>query len=84
MTYGCILCGRIIPLTFHHLIPKETHLKSFNKDKTPEEMNSRGIWVCRPCHSGIHNIYDNDTLAISYNTLDLLLKSDRIVGMAKY
>lgn len=83
MKFGCVLCQRIIPLTFHHLIPRLTHKKNYNKDKDQSLLN-KGIWVCRACHSGLHSIYDEETLALQYYTLDLLLGSERIVKMAKY
>ncbi|PNW78591.1 hypothetical protein CHLRE_09g390800v5 [Chlamydomonas reinhardtii] len=72
---GCALCGRQMPLTFHHLIPRDVHAKYKRKALTAEELN-RGVDVCRPCHSAIHRTYDNKTLAASYSTLEALLQSE--------
>lgn len=66
----CPLCGREITLTFHHLIPKTLHKnKWFKKNFTKEEMND-GIDICRKCHSGIHDLYDEKTLGKEFNTLE--------------
>ncbi len=46
MKYGCILCERTVPLTFHHLIPRTTHKRTYNKDKDVKELNT-GVWICR-------------------------------------
>ncbi|KAG2432502.1 hypothetical protein HXX76_008847 [Chlamydomonas incerta] len=55
---GCVMCGRQMPLTFHHLIPRDVHAKYKRRALTAEQLN-RGIDVCRPCHSAIHRTYDN-------------------------
>ena len=54
----CPFCRRHLPLTFHHLIPKKLHRRSrFRKRYTREYLN-RGIEICRQCHDGIHDRYD--------------------------
>ena len=54
----CPFCGRELPLTFHHLIPKKLHRRTrFRKQYSREQLN-RGIDVCRQCHDGIHDRYD--------------------------
>jgi hypothetical protein len=71
-TDSCPLCGRQVPLTFHHLIPRKMHRRAyFQKHFTKAERN-RGIMICRACHSGIHDRFDEMTLAKSYASLDLL------------
>ena len=80
---GCAMCERVMPLTWHHLIPKTTHRRMARKFSA-REMLSRGIWVCRPCHSHIHRTHDNVTLADSYNTLDALLEDSSIAKWIKY
>ena len=74
LKYGCPMCERIIPLTFHHLIPRTTHDKPFNRDEIVKELNT-GVWICRACHSGLHQIFDEETLAKEYYTFDLLINN---------
>ncbi|KAL0484590.1 hypothetical protein AKO1_011611 [Acrasis kona] len=80
----CILCERVMPLTFHHLIPRCTH-KKVNKhgEFTKKELN-RGIMVCRPCHSALHRFIDEDTMANDYNTLDRLLEHENVQSWIPY
>ena len=69
----CPLCGRDKPLTFHHLIPRKIHRRTYyRKNYTRAELN-KGIDICRPCHSAIHKFYDEMHLAKELNTLELLL-----------
>jgi len=68
----CCLCQRHCPLTFHHLIPKKMHRRSrFKKQFSKAELN-QGINICRRCHSGIHDLHDEMTLAKQYSTLEAL------------
>ncbi|KAG2454065.1 hypothetical protein HYH02_001106 [Chlamydomonas schloesseri] len=74
---GCAMCGRQMPLTFHHLIPRDVHSKYKKRaDLRSQQDLNRGIDICRPCHSAIHRTYDNKTLAASYSTLEALLQSE--------
>lgn len=75
----CELCGRQRPLTFHHLIPRTCHSnKWFKKNFTRQDMVSRGIDVCRDCHSFVHQQFSEKQLGRSYNTLESLLDSQRV------
>jgi len=68
----CCLCQRHCLLTFHHLIPKKMHRRPhFQKRFSKVELN-QGIHICRLCHSGIHNLYDEMTLAKQYSNLAAL------------
>ena len=70
-TFGvCVTCHRHTALTKHHLVPKKRHKK---KKKVQEfiELNSV-IYICRKCHDGIHDFYDEHTLAEHFNTLEKL------------
>ncbi len=59
---NCPFCRRELPLTFHHLIPKKLHRRTrFRKQFSREQLN-RGIDICRQCHDGIHDRYDEMTL----------------------
>lgn len=70
---ACELCGRAIALTFHHLIPRRNHRRSwFRAQFSVEELRSRGAWLCRLCHDAVHHHYDEQTLGRRLNTLDAL------------
>ena len=70
----CELCGRDKPLTKHHLIPKAVHTKKrFINKYGKEEMRKRGIMACKLCHDGIHDLFDEKTLAESYTTKEDLV-----------
>ncbi len=82
MTSLCELCerpGRL--LTFHHLIPRHCHRKKrFRRQFALDEMRKRGLWLCRECHSGIHDLIpDEKILGSSYNTRALLLSHEGIL-----
>ena len=46
-TTECEICERAVPLTYHHLIPRETHAKVLKKKWHPEEMLNVVAWLCR-------------------------------------
>jgi len=75
----CELCGREKPLTFHHLIPKAVHRrKRFQKRHTKDELRSRGIEICRLCHSGIHDLISEKELAEKFTTKEALLENPAV------
>jgi len=80
-TGACELCGRPgKSLTFHHLIPRHCHRKRrFRNRFSIEEIRNTGLWLCRPCHAGIHDIIpDEKTLGWSYHTRELLLAHEGV------
>lgn len=80
----CLLCGRTVRLTFHHLIPNKLHRRSrFKKDYSRVELN-RGIEICRHCHSGLHDLYDEMTLARDFSTLEKLLSDEAVMRHARW
>jgi hypothetical protein len=46
-TDECELCGREVPLTYHHLIPRSTHAKVLKKGWHLERMLNSVAWLCR-------------------------------------
>ncbi|MBT8449160.1 MAG: hypothetical protein KJO69_05695 [Gammaproteobacteria bacterium] len=56
-------------LTFHHLIPRKMHRRTFFRKNYDKRQLAKGIWICRQCHSGLHKLYDEMTLAKQFNTL---------------
>ncbi|MEJ2309562.1 MAG: hypothetical protein P8Z31_11665 [Gammaproteobacteria bacterium] len=80
----CQLCRRTTRLTFHHLIPKKLHRRRrFRKDYSREELN-RGIDICRQCHNGLHDLYDEMTLARQLSTLDALLHDEAVMRHVRW
>lgn len=71
----CALCGRSGPtLTKHHLIPRAMHDRRWARRRFGrEEMRSRVLWVCKPCHRHIHATLSEKQLAHEYNTRQALL-----------
>jgi heterodisulfide reductase subunit C len=70
---ACELCGRAEELTRHHLIPKSRHRKArtrrhFSKD----EMRTRLIWICWPCHKNLHRCLTEQEMAENYHSLEEL------------
>ena len=72
----CSLCARNVGLTYHHLVPRKVHRRTyFRKNFTREEL-ARGIYVCRKCHSGIHRLFDEMQLAREFDSLEKLRAND--------
>lgn len=85
----CEMCGRRLWLTFHHLIPKDTHPTYMNKpaqlasvgiEGEPSRgfLNTYGTMVCGQCHSYVHSLASNVVLAKEYNTLQKILDHPKI------
>lgn len=60
-------------------------LRKLGLDKgTIRGLLQRTCDICRPCHSAIHRTHDNLTLANEYNTVENLLKDEKIYKFAKF
>lgn len=82
---ACELCDRDwIPLTYHHLIPRFVHEKAIKRGWHREEDLQNAAWLCRACHSFVHQFASHEDLARYYYTVDLLLEQDEIVQFAKW
>jgi hypothetical protein len=79
----CEMCGRIMPLTAHHLRPRSEHDVYLKRGLSQEELNTCAD-LCRPCHSAVHRRFDNKTLAASYFTVTLLLADEKLQRWAAY
>lgn len=75
---ACVLCQRKVALTFHHLIPRKIHRRNHFKKHYSKETLNEGIWICRKCHSGLHRLYDEMTLAKRFHSLNQLLEDDAV------
>jgi len=71
----CELCERAVGrVTKHHLIPRTRHKNKRNKKNFDrEEIHTRVLWLCSPCHKTVHAILTEKELENEYNTRDLLL-----------
>ncbi|KAI0641586.1 hypothetical protein C8Q79DRAFT_988013 [Trametes meyenii] len=83
-TTECEICERAVPLTYHHLIPREVHDKALKKKWHPESMLNSVAWLCRPCHSVVHQVASNEVLAKEFYTVELLLAREDIQKWRKY
>lgn len=79
MDESCPLCNRHVNLTFHHLIPKKVHGRNFFKKKYKKSELRAGIMICRLCHDGLHDFYDEMCLGKDYNTLDAILADPPLI-----
>lgn len=88
----CELCGRNKFLTFHHLIPKDTHSRYVGKrlpagidgEPTNYFLNSYGTMICRQCHNTVHRAESNDVLAAEFNTVEKLLAHPIVKGFVDW
>lgn len=82
----CELCKRENQeLTFHHLVPKKTHKKSYvQKLHSDKDLNTFGIDICKPCHKAIHIMIDHKELAMNHYTLDLLFSHQKLAEAIKF
>lgn len=46
-TSECEICEREVPVTYHHLIPREVHTKALKKNWHSEGMLNSVAWLCR-------------------------------------
>ncbi|KAJ7193086.1 hypothetical protein GGX14DRAFT_577604 [Mycena pura] len=83
-TSQCEICDRAVPLTYHHLIPRSTHAKALKKKWHLPSMLNSVAWLCRPCHTVVHQVASNEALAQHFYTVDLLLERDDIQRWGKY
>lgn len=74
----CLCCGRTTALTFHHLIPKKLHRRAFYRKKFDRETLNRGVNICRLCHDGIHDLYDEMQLAKQFSSAETLLADEAL------
>ena len=66
-------CGRVTALTFHHLIPRKMHRRRFFQKRYGKAELQQGVYMCRPCHDGVHRRFDEMTLAKRFSTPGALL-----------
>ena len=74
MNSKCDLCKReVTVLTKHHLKPKSRG-----------GLNGDVIMLCLSCKDMVHQLFTNKELDTKYNTLEMLLSSDKIQRYLKF
>ncbi|KAL8865469.1 MAG: hypothetical protein Q9198_009310, partial [Flavoplaca austrocitrina] len=82
---ACEICERDwIPLTYHHLIPKQIHAKAIKRGWHEEWRLNSVAWLCRACHSFVHRIASNEELAKDYWSVDKLMEREDVVAWANW
>ena len=82
---GCEICDREhLPLTYHHLIPRQTHAKAVKRGWHREWELNKVAWLCRACHSYVHGVASNEELARSYYDVGLLLEREDVRRFAAW
>ncbi|KAL8948978.1 MAG: hypothetical protein Q9222_004884, partial [Ikaeria aurantiellina] len=82
---ACEICDRDwIPLSYHHLIPKQIHAKAIKRGWHDEWMLNSVAWLCRACHSFVHRMASNEELATKYWTVERLMARDEVQAWAKW
>ncbi len=80
----CVLCERLMPLTWHHLYPKEVQKKFLRRGLMTEEDRNSGIRICRQCHNAIHRFFDNGTLAEKLHSVESLMQQESMQKWVAY
>ena len=80
---GCEICGREhLPLTYHHLIPRQIHAKVVKRGWHKDWELNKVAWLCRACHSYVHKVATNEELAKEYYDVELLLEREDVQKFA--
>jgi len=82
---GCEICEREhLPLTYHHLIPRQMHAKAIKRGWHKEWELNKVAWLCRACHSFVHKIATNEELAKELFSVEALLEKEDIKKWAQW
>lgn len=75
----CEICERDwIPLTYHHLIPREVHAKVLRRKWHEKESLNNVAWLCGQCHGFVHRIASTEELAREFYTVELLVEREDV------
>lgn len=84
-TNACQICERNwVPMTYHHLIPKEVHAKALKRGWYEEHQLNSVAWLCRACHSFVHRMASNEELAREWHTVDLICEREDVQKWAQW
>lgn len=82
---ACEICDRSwINLTYHHLIPKQVHVKVIKRGWHEEWRLNSVAWLCGACHRFVHRIAGNEELARELWTVDRLLEREDVRAWAEW
>lgn len=82
---ACEICDRSwIPLTYHHLIPKQMHAKAIKRGWHEQWRLNSVAWLCRACHSFVHRMASNEELAKELWTVERLMEREESQAWAKW
>lgn len=76
----CAICGRAVPTTRHHLVPRCLHgrLRKRRRGGHEERDLSATIALCRACHSTLHQTFSEKELAEFCDSLEKILADARM------
>lgn len=82
---GCEICDREhLPLTYHHLIPRQMHDKAMKRGWHKEWELNKVAWLCRACHSFVHRIASNELLARELYSVEALMEREDVRKWAQW
>ncbi|PGH14024.1 hypothetical protein AJ79_03293 [Helicocarpus griseus UAMH5409] len=82
---ACEICEQDwIPLTYHHLIPREVHAKALKRKWHEDWMLNSVAWLCRACHSFVHKMASNEELAKEWYTVEKILQREDVQQWAQW
>ena len=82
---GCEICDREqLPLTYHHLIPRQMHDKAVKRGWHKEWELNKVAWLCRACHSFLHRIASNEELARDLFSVEALMEREDVQKWAQW
>ena len=84
-TTSCEICERDwVPLTYHHLIPKQVHAKVLKRGWHEEPQLNSVAWLCRACHSFVHKMASNEELAREWYTVERICQREDVQRWAQW
>ena len=82
---GCEICEREhLPLTYHHLVPRQMHAKAVKRGWHKDWELNRVAWLCRACHTYVHKIATNEELAKELYSVELLTEREDVQKWAAW
>lgn len=84
-TSACEICERDwVPMTYHHLIPRQIHAKVLKRGWHEEQQLNSVAWLCRACHSFVHRMAPNEELAREWYTIDRICEREDVQKWAQW
>lgn len=82
---ACEICERDwVPMTYHHLIPKDVHAKVLKRGWHEEQQLNSVAWLCRACHSFVHRMASNEELAKEWYTVERICQRNDVQKWAMW